>query len=36
LDGSFDLMEDLVTGGFELQDGCMVINNTAGFGFAKI
>jgi hypothetical protein len=36
LDGSFDLMEDLVTGGFEVKDGCMVINNTAGFGFAKI
>jgi L-alanine-DL-glutamate epimerase-like enolase superfamily enzyme len=36
LDGSFDLMEDLVTGGFEVQDGCMVINNAAGFGFAKI
>jgi L-alanine-DL-glutamate epimerase-like enolase superfamily enzyme len=36
LDGSFDLMEDLVTGGFEVQDGCLVINNAAGFGFAKI
>jgi len=36
LDGSFDLMEDLVTGGFEVQDGCMLINNTAGFGFTKI
>ncbi len=36
LDGSFDLMEDLVTGGFEVQDGCLVINNLPGFGFAKI
>jgi len=36
LDGSFDLMEDLVTGGFEVQDGCLVINNAAGFGFTKI
>jgi L-alanine-DL-glutamate epimerase-like enolase superfamily enzyme len=36
LDGSFDLMEDLVTGGFEVKDGCLVINNTAGFGFTKI
>jgi L-alanine-DL-glutamate epimerase-like enolase superfamily enzyme len=36
LDGSFDLMEDLVTGGFEVQDGCLVINNAPGFGFAKI
>lgn len=36
LDGSFDLMEDLVTGGFEVKDGCLVINNKPGFGFAKI
>jgi L-alanine-DL-glutamate epimerase-like enolase superfamily enzyme len=36
LDGSFDLMEDLVTGGFEVQDGCLVINTAPGFGFAKI
>ena len=36
LDGSFDLMEDLVTGGFEVKDGCLVINNAAGFGFTKI
>jgi hypothetical protein len=28
-------MEDLVKGGFEVQDGCLVINNTAGFGFTK-
>jgi L-alanine-DL-glutamate epimerase-like enolase superfamily enzyme len=36
LDGSFDLMEDLVKGGFEVQDGCLVINTTPGFGFTKI
>ena len=36
LDGSFDLMEDLVTGGFEVQDGCLVIHTAPGFGFAKI
>ena len=36
LDGSFDLMEDLVTGGFEVKDGCLVINNAPGFGFSKI
>jgi hypothetical protein len=29
-------MEDLVTGGFEVKDGCLVINNFAGFGFTKI
>ncbi len=36
LDGSFDLMEDLVTGGFEVKDGCLVIHNAPGFGFSKI
>ena len=36
LDGSFDLMEDLVTGGFEVQNGCLVINTAPGFGFNKI
>ena len=36
LDGSFDLMEDLVTGGFEVKEGCLVINNEPGFGFTKI
>ena len=36
LDGSFDLIEDLVTGGFEVKGGCLVINNAAGFGFTKI
>jgi L-Ala-D/L-Glu epimerase len=33
LDGSFDLMEDLVTGGFSLEDGYMKINGVPGFGF---
>jgi hypothetical protein len=29
-------MEDLVTGGFEVKDGCLVIKNAAGFGFTII
>jgi L-Ala-D/L-Glu epimerase / N-acetyl-D-glutamate racemase len=33
LDGSFDLAEDIVDGGFILQDGMMSIGNKAGFGF---
>jgi L-alanine-DL-glutamate epimerase-like enolase superfamily enzyme len=36
LDGSFDLAEDLVSGGFELKDGCMHINSLPGFGFKLI
>ncbi len=36
LDGSFDLAEDLVSGGFTLNDGFMEINNKLGFGFDKI
>jgi L-alanine-DL-glutamate epimerase-like enolase superfamily enzyme len=32
LDGSFDLAEDIVTGGFEIIDGYMHINNNPGFG----
>lgn len=36
LDGSFDLAEDLVKGGFELKDGCMHINQLPGFGFNLI
>ena len=36
LDGSFDLAEDLVTGGFSLVDGYMHINTKPGFGFEKI
>lgn len=33
LDGSFDLAEDLVKGGFSIEDGLMKINDKAGFGF---
>ena len=33
LDGSLDLAEDLVKGGFEIVDGQMQINNAPGFGF---
>jgi L-alanine-DL-glutamate epimerase-like enolase superfamily enzyme len=33
LDGSLDLAEDLVRGGFEIKDGEMHINNAPGFGF---
>ena len=36
LDGSFDLAEDLVRGGFELKDGCLYINPSPGFGFNLI
>ena len=36
LDGSFDLAEDLVSGGFELKDGCLHINPMPGFGFNLI
>jgi L-alanine-DL-glutamate epimerase-like enolase superfamily enzyme len=36
LDGSFDLAEDIVTGGFQLKDGMMNIINGPGFGFKKI
>jgi L-alanine-DL-glutamate epimerase-like enolase superfamily enzyme len=36
LDGSFDLAEDLVSGGFELKDGYMYINSSPGFGFNKL
>jgi L-Ala-D/L-Glu epimerase len=35
LDGSFDLMEDLVTGGFSFEDGYMKINGRPGFGFER-
>jgi L-alanine-DL-glutamate epimerase-like enolase superfamily enzyme len=35
LDGSFDLAEDLVCGGFALEDGCLKINQKSGFGFEK-
>jgi L-alanine-DL-glutamate epimerase-like enolase superfamily enzyme len=33
LDGSLDLAEDIVTGGFILEDGMMRISNKAGLGF---
>lgn len=36
LDGSFDLAEDLVTGGFTLENGYLKINKKAGFGYEKI
>lgn len=36
LDGSFDLAEDLVTGGFSLENGYLKVNSKAGFGFEKI
>ncbi|MFM2145196.1 MAG: hypothetical protein RL732_32 [Bacteroidota bacterium] len=32
LDGSFDLAEDLVTGGFTVEQGYLKINNEPGFG----
>ena len=32
LDGSFDLAEDIVSGGFLLNDGMMSISNKAGLG----
>jgi len=33
LDGSFDLKEDIVSGGFDLKDGLLSINKKSGFGF---
>ena len=33
LDGSFDLAEDLVKGGFEIKNGLLMINKQPGFGF---
>ena len=36
LDGSLDLAEDLVRGGFMIEDGYMKINNKPGFGVEKI
>lgn len=36
LDGSFDLAEDLVSGGFSIVDGYMKINQKAGFGFDRV
>ncbi|MFN3298614.1 MAG: mandelate racemase/muconate lactonizing enzyme family protein [Sediminibacterium sp.] len=36
LDGSFDLAEDLVKGGFEIKNGLMMINQQPGFGYEWI
>jgi L-alanine-DL-glutamate epimerase-like enolase superfamily enzyme len=36
LDGSFDLAEDLVTGGFRLKDGYMEVLDLPGFGVNRI
>lgn len=36
LDGSFDLAEDLVKGGFEIENGEMKINDAPGFGFTLL
>ena len=36
LDGSFDLAEDLVTGGFKLQEGHLLINQMPGLGTIKV
>jgi L-alanine-DL-glutamate epimerase-like enolase superfamily enzyme len=36
LDGSLDLAEDLVKGGFEIHDGIMKINDAPGFGFTLL
>lgn len=36
LDGSLDLAEDVVRGGFTIEDGFMKINNKPGFGVEKI
>lgn len=36
LDGSFDLAEDLVKGGFEIKNGLLIINKQPGFGFEWI
>ena len=36
LDGSFDLAEDLVKGGFEIEEGVMKINDAPGFGFTLL
>ena len=36
LDGSFDLAEDLVSGGFTINEGYLKINKQAGFGYQKL
>jgi len=36
LDGSFDLAEDLVSGGFSIEEGYLKINKKPGFGYEKL
>lgn len=36
LDGSFDLAEDVVSGGFVLENGCLKLNGKPGLGFEKL
>ncbi len=36
LDGSFDLAQDIVTGGFILKDGCLSVTNELGLGVQLI
>jgi L-alanine-DL-glutamate epimerase-like enolase superfamily enzyme len=36
LDGSFDLAEDLVSGGFKIEEGYLKINKQPGFGYQKL
>jgi L-alanine-DL-glutamate epimerase-like enolase superfamily enzyme len=36
LDGSFDLAEDIVTGGFVLKNGCLELSGKAGLGVVKM
>lgn len=36
LDGSFDLAEDIVSGGFRLRDGCLELTGKPGLGVLKL
>lgn len=36
LDGSFDLAEDIVAGGFRLRDGCLSLTGGAGLGLSRL
>ncbi len=36
LDGSFDLAEDIVSGGFVLRDGCLELTGKSGLGVLKL
>jgi L-alanine-DL-glutamate epimerase-like enolase superfamily enzyme len=36
LDGSFDLAEDVVSGGFILKDGCLSLSGRPGLGLQKL